>query len=113
MDRLNEIAGASDLWLGLTFFVLGEIVLIGIQSLLWTFRCRFELPEVPSCRRNDYETEEGIEMEVRRETDIVRRYSDPTGIGPYALPWYHCENAIDDPDSGIFLTYTEISLIYF
>ncbi|KAI6219489.1 hypothetical protein M3Y99_01661500 [Aphelenchoides fujianensis] len=58
VDLLSGMGGTTSLWVGCTAITVGELLLMLVQAALWCFRCKKELPEVPSCRHFDYENEE-------------------------------------------------------
>ncbi|KAI6203952.1 Degenerin [Aphelenchoides besseyi] len=57
VDLLSALGGATALWIGCCAIFIGELLLLFIQSILWCFCCKKELPEVPSCRHFDYDND--------------------------------------------------------
>jgi hypothetical protein len=58
------------------------------------FFYRFELPEVPSCYRNEYSIEE--------EKQKIQNYSDPSGFKGDTLPGWHFPNILHKSKVNLF-----------
>ncbi|CAD5222483.1 unnamed protein product [Bursaphelenchus xylophilus] len=53
-DLLSNLYGNTGLWIGWCIITVGELVLTFLQMITWICRTKYEIPEVPSCRRRNY-----------------------------------------------------------
>ncbi|KAH7721196.1 degenerin unc-8 [Aphelenchoides avenae] len=72
---INNLAGNTGFWVGYTMISFSECILIAAQVLLWIFRCPWELPEVPSCRRRNFFADHEEEGRDEDESCALGRFS--------------------------------------